>query len=288
MHKIPLLLLVFYSSLWANEEATVDLINGATMEFVWIEAGSFTMGSPASEPGRRENEGPQHEVTISQGFYMGKYEVTQRQWERVMGTTPWALGLALYVESDPSHPAVYISWADAREFAQQLNAAAGDSLYRLPTEAEWEFAARAGTSMPWSFGEDESQLGEYAWYRDNAWGVDLKYAQPVGTKLANPWGLYDMHGNAAEWTQDWEMAYTAEAQVDPVNIKPIEIEDRADYHMVRDGAFSAFSASTRSARRRPLGYGHIEHGIGFRLVMMAPNPTTVTPMGWGQIKKDTR
>ena len=124
------------------------------------------MGSPSTEVGRDSDEGPQHEVTISKGFYLGKYEVTQGQWQAVMGTTPWS-GQS-YVQVDADNPAVYVSWNDVQSFVQALNEAAKDSLYRLPTEAEWEYACRAGTTERWSFGDDESKLKDYAWYDVNA------------------------------------------------------------------------------------------------------------------------
>ena len=131
-------------------ELVVSLPGGAEMEFVWISPGTFQMGSPNSEAGRNSNEGPVHEVEISQGFYLGKYEITQGQWESVMGETPWS-GQS-YVQSNSSHPAVYISWEDMRRFAAKLNSEAGEAVYRLPTEAEWEYACRAGTQTQWSFG----------------------------------------------------------------------------------------------------------------------------------------
>ena len=134
-------------------ELTVDLPGGATMKFVRIEPGTFMMGS---------NEWPQqHQVTISKGFYLGKYEITQAQWQDVMGTTPW--DGQRNVQNSPNHPAVYISWNDVQAFVHQLNQVAGDSLYRLPTEAEWEYACRAGTTTRWSFGDDESLVEDYAW-----------------------------------------------------------------------------------------------------------------------------
>jgi len=208
---------------------------------VWIEPGTFTMGSPSSEPGRWDDEGPQHEVTISRGFYLGKFEVTQGQWQAVMGTRPWA-GES-YVRENPNHPAVYISWNDVQAFIQKWNEAAEDSLYRLPTEAEWEYACRAGSVTRWSFGDDESQLGEYAWYRDNAWDVGEEYAHAVGTKLPNPWGLYDMHGNVWEWCKDGYGSYSSDAQVDPLG------PAAGSFRVSRGGYFYNFARFTRSAFR---------------------------------------
>ena len=183
-----------------TQPLTARLPGGATMEMVWIPPGTFTMGSPAEEPGAYTSEMPQHEVTITQGFWLGKYELTQAQWESVMGTTPWS-GQIL-VQPGRNHPAVYISWDDVKEFIWRLNEAAGEEQYRLPTEAEWEYAARAGTTTRWCFRYGEGELGDFAWHFANAWDVGLQYAQPVGMKQANPWGLFDMHGNVEEWCQD--------------------------------------------------------------------------------------
>jgi len=279
MRKMLLLLLVLHNGVWANEEITVDLPGRTTMDFVWIEPGTFTMGSPSSEEGRFPDEGPQHEVTISRGFYLGAHEVTQGQWESVMGTTPWSG--QNYVQSNVNHPAVYISWDDAQSFVHKLNEAAGDSLYRLPSESEWENAARAGTDIRWSFGDAESQLGDYAWYVENAWGVGLEYGQPVGTKLPNPWGLYDMHGNVSEWCQDWHGDYSSGAQVDP------EGATTGSGRVLRGGHFGNNDNGLRSTYRFSIGPDRSPIAVlGFRLLRMRVTPTAVTPQSWGQIKDD--
>ena len=222
-------------------ELTVTLPGGATMEMVWIEAGTFLMGSPDTETGRGSDEGPQHEVTISQGFYLGKYEITQGQWEVVMASTPWSG--EDYVMENPEHPAVNISWDDTQQLIQELNDAAGEDIYRLPTEAEWEYACRAGTTTRWSFGDDEGQLGDYAWYAANAWEAGLQYAQPVGTKLPNPWGLYDIHGNVFEWCHDWYGAYTVDSQIDPPG------PATGSRRVIRGDSFGASAKTVRSAYR---------------------------------------
>jgi formylglycine-generating enzyme required for sulfatase activity len=241
----------------------VDLPGGATMEFVWIEPGTFTMGSPPTEPGRGPDESPQHQVTISRGFWLAKYEVTQGQWESVMGTRPWS-GQS-NVKDDSRYPAVYIAWEDVQEMLARLNADAGTSLYRAPTEAEWEYACRAGTTTPWSFGDDPSQLGEYAWFGGNAFDVGLRYAQAVGTKRRNPWGLYDMHGNVWEWVQDWYSYYPEQGSpaVDPQGAPS------GRSYVYRGGSFISNASETRSARRGADYPGYRVRAVGARLVRLA-------------------
>ncbi|MFN9717593.1 MAG: SUMF1/EgtB/PvdO family nonheme iron enzyme [Planctomycetota bacterium] len=172
------------------------LTNSIGQELVLIPAGTFLMGSPASEKDRSEDE-TQHQVTLSTGFYMGRTEVTQGQWRAVMGTEPWKG----YAEADDQNAASYIRWDEATEFCNQLSQKEGKT-YRLPTEAEWEYACRAGTTTRFYFGDDESLLGEYEWFIGNAWDKDEKYAHRVGQKKPNPVGLYDMHGNQNEWCSD--------------------------------------------------------------------------------------
>ena len=236
-----------------------SLPGGAEMAFAWIEPGVFQMGSPSSEKGHWRDEGPVHEVEISEGFWLGKYEVTQEQWEAVMGTTPWS-GKS-YALSDPSHPTVYISWDDVQEFIGRLNAA-GSAVYRLPSEAEWEYACRARSTTPWSFGDDERRLTHYAWYNDNAWDVGEEYAHAVGTKLPNAWGLYDMHGNVWEWVQDWYDGgyYNSSPRVDPPGPRS------GSNRVVRGGAFTNNARNVRSANRNAYSPGARNVDIGVRLL----------------------
>ena len=245
-------------------ERIVSLPGGTSMEFLWIEPGTFMMGSSDLDEMAFDREKPQHRVTINQGFYLGKYEVTQKQWQAVMGTQPWA-GMD-YVQPNPNHPAVYISWNNVQAFICKLNQAEGREVYRLPMEAEWEYACRGGTTTRWSFGDDESQLGEYAWYEDNAWNVGLKYAQPVGTKRPNPWGLFDMHGNCWEWVQDWYGNYSSGSQVDPTG------SASGFSRVIRGGGFSYDVRFMRSALRYRRTPGARHHSVGFRLSSTGPWP----------------
>ena len=241
-------------------EGVFEIFEGVLMEFVWIKPGVFQMGSSSSESGRSSDEGPVHEVEISRGFWLGKYEVTQGQWEAVMGTRPWS-GRG-YVESDPSHPAVSISWNDVQSFISRLSDAAGDSLYRLPSEAEWEYACRAGSRTRWSFGDDESQLTDYAWYSASAWDVGEEYAHAVGTKWPNAWGLYDMHGNVYEWVEDWYGAdyYDVSPRVDPPG------PSSGSYRVGRGGAFDNAAWAVRSADRSGFSPGLRGDDVGVRLL----------------------
>ena len=244
-------------------EITVDLPGGATMDLVWIAPGTFVMGTTDEqvallssmgilESAWVDQEKPAHQVTITQGFYMGKYEITQGQWEAVMGQGQF--------ETTSNYPVTGITWDDIQQFIHVLNEAAGNSLYRLPTEAEWEYAYRGGTNTLWPSGDDMSQVGDYAWYVDNAWNTGLQYARPVGTKLPNPWGLYDVHGNVWEWCQDWYGDYLIGAQIDPIG--PASGWAR----VFRGGSFYDVARITRSATRNNYTPGDHFNYLGFRLL----------------------
>jgi formylglycine-generating enzyme required for sulfatase activity len=187
-----------------------EITNSIGMKLVLIPKGTFTMGSPENEAGRIEDEG-EHQVTISRDYYLGVYEVTQEQYEQVMGTNPSYFQGDHVAERDPktgvvkeidssNHPVEQVSWEDAVEFCERLSELpeekAAGRVYRLPTEAEWEYACRAGTNTKYSFGDDEGQLGDYAWFEANSGGT-----HPVGQKQPNAWGLYDTHGNVFEWCE---------------------------------------------------------------------------------------
>ena len=230
-------------------------------EWVWIEPGRFVMGSPESEPGRDTDEGPQHEVAIGRGFYLGKYTITCGQWEEVMGTTPW-LGRGS-IPSSPTLPAGFISWNDVQDFASRLNEAGG-ARYRLPFEAEWEYACRAGTTTVWSFGEDRHALGDHAWYVDSDAAEEDQSGQEVGRKLPNPWGLHDMHGNVWEWCQDvYSDGYYADSPaVDPPGPQAVTGSTR----VVRGGYFRYFPRHSRSAARNTRWPDDRQRTVGARLV----------------------
>ena len=223
---------------------TLDLGNGVNLDLVLIPAGKFVMGT-TNRP--KSTEGPAHEVTLTPPFYLGKDAVTQKQFEHITGKNP-----SYYKTMDPrdkettdfrNHPVECVSWADAQEFCKRL----GDSrkvAVRLPTEAEWEYACRAGTTAKYYAGDSEEDLKRVAWYSGNS--VPAHPTHAVGQKEANKFGLYDMHGNVWQWCQDWYGAYTADAVKDPPG-PPQPAQDAR--RVVRGGSWSTSATGCRSAYR---------------------------------------
>ena len=238
--------------------------NSLGMELVLIPAGKFTMGSPATEQDRKEDE-DQADVTLTKAFWLGKTEVTQGQWQQVMGTTPWK-GKD-YVKEGRDYAATYVSWEDAQEFIQKLSERDG-ATYRLPTEAEWEWSCRAGTASRWSFGESDGDLGRYAWYGGFDGGGNTKdenYAHQVGQKLANPFGLHDMHGNVSEWCEDWYAAnyYGKSPPEDPKG------PPAGSSRVIRGGGWHYDAVFCRAAFRVAAPPVFRRSRIGFRVVRVS-------------------
>jgi formylglycine-generating enzyme required for sulfatase activity len=238
--------------------------NGLKMTFCWCPPGKYSMGSPAGES-FLDNE-TQHTVALTRGFWLGKYEVTQGQWKTVLDTQPWS-GKEL-VKGGSDYPATYVSWDDAAEFCRKLTEherRAGrlppEGQYALPTEAQWEYACRAGTKTRFHFGDDEASLGSYAWFRENANDTGEKYAHQAGQKRANDWGLHDMHGNVWEWCQDWyRKDYEKLAADDPVNL--VAGSDR----VIRGGCWNLYPVRCRSSDRDVNKPSDRSSDIGFRVV----------------------
>ena len=234
-----------------------EVVNSIGIKLLLIPAGTFTMGSPASEKDRNPDE-TQHQVTLSKPFYMGRTEVTQGQWKKVMGTEPWK-GQDYFQEGD-DYPAVSISWDDAVAFCKKLSAMEGKA-YRLPTEAEWEYACRGGTKTAFSFGNDKRDLGKYAWFIENTYAVNEGYAHPVAQKLPNPFGLHDMHGNVWEWCSDWHDDHPSTPLRDPRG------PSSGSFRVSRGGSWSVVPGNVRCAIRyfyAPVFRAYLN---GFRLVL---------------------
>jgi sulfatase modifying factor 1 len=231
--------------------------NSIGQTFTLIQSGTFLMGSPASEKGSYTNE-TQHQVTLTKSFFMGTTVVTQGQWKKVMGTEPWK-GEA-YVQEGDDYPAVYVSWHDAVKFCEKLSDMEGET-YRLPTEAEWEYACRAGSKTAFSFRDDKQELDQYAWFCENAWDIDEKYAHRVSQKLPNAWGLYDMHGNVWEWCHDWYGDYSSTPLTDPQG------PSSGSSRVLRGGSWYFVPLYVRCAFRRSDTPGSRYYDDGFRLVL---------------------
>ena len=227
--------------------------NSIGMELIEIPAGEFTMGQGNSAV----------DVILTKPFLMGKTEVTQGQFKNVMGTEPWRG--APFVQIGEDNAASYVSGDDATAFCEtltDLERKAGklkaNEEYRLPTEAQWEYACRAGTTTAFTFGDDEKQLGQYTWFKVNAFDAGERYAHAVGLKKPNPWGLHDMHGNVWEWCSDWD-GEKISVGTDPVG--PGGGSDRVD----RGGSWGDYPDFCRSAYRNRDDPSYRNGRLGFRV-----------------------
>ncbi len=240
------------SEVESSVRTTIDSKTGITLAY--IPAGTFMMGSPASEEGRRDDE-TQHQVTLSKPFWMGTTEVTNAQYRRFVEATghrkPKYRNSSRF--NAPNHPVVGVSWDDAVAYAKW----AGMS---LPTEAQWEYAARAGTTATWWSGSTEADLARVGWYRGNS---DLSL-HAVGGKPANAWGLHDVHGNVWEWTADWYGDYPSSSQTDPKGPGSGSIRVR------RGGGWDNRASYARVAFRHNKQPGSSYHALGFRLSRTIP------------------
>jgi len=241
-------------------EQDIDLGNGVRMTMVLIPAGEFLMGSPPTTSPEQlqklyggeaewyQRELPQHRVTITRPFWLGKTEVTQEQWQAVMGSNPSEFA------GKPQNPVEQVSWDDCEALHQKLSAKLKKT-FRLPTEAEWEYACRAGAATEFYFGDNAQVLGDYAWWRTNSGDSP----QPVGRKRPNAWGLHDMAGNVWEWCEDWFGPYDKEAKKDPKGAPS------APGRLVRGGSwFNGTLDLFRCARRSHYGPSHRLAHRGFR------------------------
>ncbi|MBR6460739.1 MAG: formylglycine-generating enzyme family protein [Verrucomicrobia bacterium] len=246
-----------------SKDMTIPLAEGVDLEIVEIKAGTFTMGSPADELGRESDE-VQHEVTLTQDYWLGKYEVTQAQYEAIMETNPSHF-------SGDNNPVEEVSWNDAMEFCAKLTAAAKASgklpegyEFTLPTEAQWEYACRAGTTTALNSGKNLSgeeecpEMDEVDCY----WGNSDRKTHPVGQKQPNAWGLYDMHGNVNEWCLDWEGEYPTSSVTDPTG--PVT----GDYRILRGGCWGNYAYYCRSASRSSNSDDTSDWNYGFRVALV--------------------
>ena len=237
-----------------------ELTNSIGMKLVLISKGTFMMGSPESEEGRRENE-TQHEVTISNDYYLGAYEVTQTQYQTVIGNNPSCYQGALVGNQNADLPVENVSLDDAVEFCKKLTELPEEKkagrVYHLPTEAQWEYACRAGSKTIYSFDDEEGLLPEYGWFKRNS----SQRTHTVGLLEPNAWGLYDMHGNVWEWCSDWYGEYPKGAVSDPTG--PTMGTDRVN----RGGCWLYLAANCRSASRNWAKSSYQDGLLGFRVAL---------------------
>jgi formylglycine-generating enzyme required for sulfatase activity len=235
-------------------ELSLDLGNGVAMKLMLIPPGKFVMGSPSTEEGRLDdNEGPQHEVTITKPYYMGVYTVTQEQYERVTGENPSYFKGA-------TCPVATIAWMEAKDFTKKISQLTGKRV-SLPSEAQWEYACRAGSKARYHFGDDNRKLVEYAWFANLVADEQHDGGYPVGQKKPNPWGLYDMCGNVMQYCADWFADYAEGPATDPTG--PVS----GSWRVLRGSGWSADSGQCRSAIRYRVALYDRSTGVSFRVVV---------------------
>ena len=255
----------------AAEPLHLDLGGGVSLELTWIQPGDFLMGTNE----QASDEWPQHRVHLADGFWMGRYEVTQAQWQQVMGENPSEF-------QGPTHPVERVSWEDCHGFLKQLNHQAAAQLpaglsARLPTEAEWVYACRAGTQTAYWFGDDPAALSKYGNYADASETVELSWRDlqhddrfsgtaPAGSFPPNPWGLHDMHGNVWEWCADWYGPYPTNEVTNPVGPK------NGRRRIIRGGGWGVTAEDCRSANRYRFKPEVNGGNVGLRIVVAPPLP----------------
>ena len=266
------------TSLQVDSTPPAHTVASISMEMIFCPPGTFTMGSPTSESGREGDE-TQHQVTLTNGFYLGKYEVTQAQYQTVMN------GNSAGLNADPSkfkgsnRPVERVSWNDAQIFLTRLNEMEQTAgrlpngwKYVLPTEAQWEYACRAGTTTAYSWGNDiNSSRANYNWDGGSTSGNDFKQTRDVGQYAANSWGFFDMHGNVWEWVHDWKANYFTGAQTDP------EGPASGSRRVKRGGSWGTDGTYLRSAERGSDTPGLHNSYVGFRVGFQAVQPDTANP-----------
>jgi formylglycine-generating enzyme required for sulfatase activity len=250
---VPAFLLAGFSSTAQVTETLGDGRKPFEPEMVFVEGGTFTMGCTSEQSDCEYFEKPTHRVTLD-SFQIGKYEVTQAQWRAVMGSNP------SHFSGCDDCPVENVSWYDVQEYIQELNQQTGKS-YRLPTEAEWEYAARGGNRCKGYRYAGGNDVAKVAWYYDNS----ASKTHPVGKKQANELGIYDMSGNVWEWCEDWKGAYSDSSQTNPKG------PSSGKYHVLRGGSWYAYADYCRvSARDFIYRPGSLYHYFGFRLVLASP------------------
>ena len=258
----------------AGEQKTISPLK---LQVCWCPKGTFTMGSPKGEKGRYKDEN-QVEIKLQSGFWIGKYEVTQGLWKKVMNTSPWQifpvppLQGQVFVREGDDFPVTCVSYSDACLFCKKLSQIGHKEgwlptgwLIQLPSEAQWEWACRAGTKTAYSFGNKKKSLKQYGWYFGNTWYHDEKYPHKVGGKLPNCWGLCDCHGNVWEWCLDW--------YIEDQTQNELEARKKPGYRLFRvfrGGCWSTPPKSCRSSSRGCFTPDYASGALGFRITILRP------------------